>query len=290
MRYRTPSRSKIQVSIGLILTALLVCVAGGWMPGRLWRILSPPSEVQFGYSPLEIYGTPASTEELAKAANSPRVYGHSLVPGGIHSVGELIALMLSDPLLADHYKSFDLTRTHFIVVEHDVTAYVSYRLAQKIYWSSHQTVIRKGELVLTDGSSFIRARCGNRISHIPGFPTNPEEPTDMDIVQDLKQPEDPPPNLASPPVPIALNPLPSVPVFVPLLPWLPPLCCGAVPPPPQNRPPVIRADEFFAVHFNILGRAVRIPSEFASLAVGILLILCLRSFVRRSKRKLPTTN
>jgi len=284
-------RSRAQDAIGFVVSALLLCVAAGWMPGRFisWRAPGLPPKIRSNNSLVKFSGTPASPAELATAVKLHHVYGHSLVPGGIHSIEELVALMLNDPLLADHYKSFNLPQTRFVVLDQDVPAYVSYRLDGKIYWSSHQTVIRKGELVITDGSSFIRARCGNRISYIPGFPTSAGEPTDMDIAQDLT-PYDPPANAAEPPGPIAPSPLPLIPVAVPVVPWVPPLCCGAVPAPrkwPKGWPPGVSADEFSTAHFTILGHTVRISSELASLGSGILLILGLRSFLSRSRPKEP---
>lgn len=288
MHHRASRRSKVQDLFGIVTFILLIFVAG-WGPRRLagWISLGVRSGAQSSHAHSEISGAPASPEDLAAAAKSHRVYGHALVPGGIHSVDELIALILSDPLLADHYKSFELAQTHFIILDHDVPAYVSYRLAHKIYWTSHQTVIHKGELVITDGSNFIRARCGNRISYIPGFPINPAEPTDLDIVGDPKF-EEPAAPAASPP--ISLHPAPAPPVFVPFLPWVPPPCCVVVPYPPSHPrrwPPAVSADEFPAVYLTVLGHAVRISSELAALALGILLVLGLHFFGWSSQPRPP---
>jgi len=191
MRHRTSRRSKLQDIIGITVFVLLFCVAAGWWPDRFanGRALGSPSIVQAGTSPFEISGFPASSDDLSSAENSAPIYGHSLVPGGIHSVDELAALMRNDPLLAEHYKGFDLSKVHFIILDHDVAAYVSFRVGARIYWEAHPTVINKGELVLPDGTNFVRARCGDRISYVPLFPTTSQEPADMDVISKVTRPD-----------------------------------------------------------------------------------------------------
>ena len=42
--------------------------------------------------------------------------------------------------------------------------YVSYRVQNQIYWTKNKLRIPKGELLLSDGHNYARARCGNRLS------------------------------------------------------------------------------------------------------------------------------
>ena len=219
----------------------------------------------------------------AKGGRVRRVYGHSLVAGGIHSIEELLIVVQRDPRLAEHYKNFDLSSAHIVTLDHNVVAYVSYRLNKGIYWEARPTIIAKGEQVITDGTNFIRVRCGNLISYAPG-PTSPGEPEDMDIVVALIH-SDPPP--AGPPPTIAGSPLPLPPLLghgptPPPRGWLPPIvpvCCvggGPLPPPlPWNPPPSVRADEFPAMSFTILGQAYSVPSAELALLAGVLLIVAL---------------
>ncbi len=55
-------------------------------------------------------------------------------------------------------------------------AYVSYRTPSGIYWTKNRVPLREGELVLTDGGSEVRGRCGNRISNTPEQPVAQNEP------------------------------------------------------------------------------------------------------------------
>jgi hypothetical protein len=122
----------------------------------------------------------------SRLVDAPRsVYGHSIVKGGIHSVGELLDVIARDPLAAQHYKGFDITRAHFIRLDHNIMAYVSYRVDGKgIFWTAKPELIMAGEEVITDGTNFIRVRCGNMISYSPQKPVETDTPTDTNnIVQ-----------------------------------------------------------------------------------------------------------
>jgi hypothetical protein len=116
--------------------------------------------------------------------DAPRaVYGHSIVKGGIHSLGELLDVIATDPLAAQHYKGFDITRARFIRLDHGIMAYISYRLDGKgIYWTSKPELIPAGEEVITDGTNFIRVRCGNMISYAPQSPIETDDPSDTDTI------------------------------------------------------------------------------------------------------------
>jgi len=305
MRYPRTHTSRIQRVIvtplelvtEIALFVLLSCLAAGRLPDHLtsWGSAMPhPNNA--GSSPFEISGSAASPHEIAETQRPHRIYGHSLVPGGIHSLNDLAWLRRDDPLLAENYKSFDLSKARFIVLDHDVVAYVSYRQADRMYWESHPTVIEKRELVITDGSNFIRARCGNLISYIPGLPTSPDEPTDIDVPAF--------PSSGEPPqVPGTNQPLPFVPVAEPAAPPTPspapgmssaPMnpepvsvfpCCftgGGVPPagPQTGAPPSeFNADEFSTLTLPFLGR---LPEELVTLVAGIVLVVAFCFFVGRS--------
>jgi hypothetical protein len=82
----------------------------------------------------------------SQLVDAPRaVYGHSIVRGGIHSLGQLLDVIARDPLAAQHYKGFDITRARFIRLDHNIMAYVSYRVDGKgIYWTSKPELILAG--------------------------------------------------------------------------------------------------------------------------------------------------
>ncbi len=149
-----------------------------------------------------------------------RRYGHAVVPAGVPSVASLRHVISSDPLAARHYSGFDVDRAHIVRLRYDLVAYVSYRTQDGIFWRTKSTVIPAGEPLISDGSNYIRARCGNRISYVPQAPINPDEPNDTDLIETPAVPEAPPllltavaPPLIQPPsAPPGTPSLPSFPV------------------------------------------------------------------------------
>jgi len=102
--------------------------------------------------------------------------GHAIVKTGIHSVADLYRIILSDPEAARHYAGFNLDKAYMTTLQHSVLAFISFRVDGKgIFWSTKPELLRTGEQVLTDGASYIRARCGNRIAFAPQAPTNTQE-------------------------------------------------------------------------------------------------------------------
>jgi hypothetical protein len=53
---------------------------------------------------------------------------------------------------------------------HDRWMYSSYRVGDKIYWTKHRLLISADEILLTDGTTLVRSRCGNRLSDVPERP------------------------------------------------------------------------------------------------------------------------
>jgi hypothetical protein len=173
-----------------ILFALSLCLlASMWALGSRGTVRSG-SEAQSSVAvqtraPASAPGSGRYVTVSTRALAAPRaVYGHSIVKGGIHSIAELLDVIANDPLAAEHYKNFDVSRAYFIRLNHNVMAYVSYRIdGAGIYWTSHPVLIMAGEEVITDGTNYIRVRCGNEISYSQQSPVNlEEEPTDTDTI------------------------------------------------------------------------------------------------------------
>jgi hypothetical protein len=132
-------------------------------------------------------------------------------------------------------------------------AYVSYRVDGKgIYWSSKPELIMAGEEVITDGTNFIRVRCGNMISYAPQSPAETDAPTDTNTIVETFTPfSDTPLAVQVPTTPSGTPGGGTPPVGNP-----PPPCCGFTPPPiftpptppltPTNpgNPPSTPVDEF----------------------------------------------
>ena len=105
-----------------------------------------------------------------------RVYAYSVIRGGAYSAGELLAALESDPVALIHYADFRRSQAKVVESPREQQVYVSYRKNDAVYWTSHPVRIPQGEVLLTDGTNYARARCGNRISLTPRQPISAQEP------------------------------------------------------------------------------------------------------------------
>ena len=112
-----------------------------------------------------------------RARNKRLVYPYSVVPGGVASGKELQAAAAHDAVVARHFSGFDYSRARIIPVKQPRKVYLSYRLGNRIFWTRDQAFLRTGELLLTDGTTTARTRCGNQVSVLPQAATSPEQPT-----------------------------------------------------------------------------------------------------------------
>ncbi len=83
--------------------------------------------------------------------------------------------------MAAEYRGVAAKGVHAEVVPADRMAYMSYRIADKIYWTKHRIKLRQGETILTDGKTQLRGRCGNGISLDPMQPTDEAEPAPLEL-------------------------------------------------------------------------------------------------------------
>lgn len=121
----------------------------------------------------------AQTPHDAQVPAAPRpVFPYSVVPGGVHSVGELQRAIAQDPVVAAHYRDFDLSKAHVERLAIARHAYVSFRIGSHIFWTRKPLVLPAGERVITDGTLVARTRCGNQVADRPGA-TSPVEPAAM---------------------------------------------------------------------------------------------------------------
>ena len=104
------------------------------------------------------------------------VYPFSVIPGGVQSATEFRESLLRDSVAAAHYAGFDVSRSRIMLLRDERTAYVSYRIKNRIFWTTRKVHLPRGEKVITDGVNYARARCGNRISQVPEAGSSPYEP------------------------------------------------------------------------------------------------------------------
>jgi len=160
----------------------------------------------------------------AYAANERVVYPYSIIPGGAHSQEELAANVRADDVVAAHYADFNVDKARVFRATETLYAHVSYRLKNKVYWTSKKLKIPAGETLITDGTCIARTRCGNRVSAEPQEPTSPDEPIteafDVPQVAGLELPQLEP--IPGPGLLVAMTPFTDVPVpgrrLVPLTP------------------------------------------------------------------------
>jgi len=127
---------------------------------------------------------PTLTAEGPSAARP--VYPYSVVPGGIEDAKELKWVAEHDPIVAAHYAGFDYDHARVVRLTLARTAYVSYRIGNRVYWTHRRVTLHKGERLITDGRMTARTRCANRVEEVPPEAvTPPVEPP----VEKFEQPE-----------------------------------------------------------------------------------------------------
>ena len=107
-------------------------------------------------------------DEILAHTQPPRpVYRYSVVPGGVEDAKELKWVAEHDPVVAAHYAGFDYAHAQVVRLTLARTVYVSYRIGNRIYWTSRRVTLKKGEKLITDGRMTARSRCANRVEETP---------------------------------------------------------------------------------------------------------------------------
>lgn len=161
----------------------------------------------------------ASQKEALRDIAGRTIYKYSVVPGGVRDVKELKRATEHDPVVRAHYAGFDYDHAHVVKLVLARTAYISYRIGNKIYWTRHRVSLKKGETVITDGKMTARTRCANRVEEVPQQATSEAEPP----ATKFDEPALPQPGTATnaPPVPfqsalVNRNPIPGLGPAAPL--------------------------------------------------------------------------
>jgi hypothetical protein len=94
----------------------------------------------------------------------------------VRSPEELLEAMTRDAVVAEHYAGVDPAKMRTERLREPMQAHVSYRIADRVYWTSRKITLQAGEQVLTDGKRTVRCRCGNSVSVDPLLPTLDSEP------------------------------------------------------------------------------------------------------------------
>lgn len=150
------------------------------LPFPAFAVLCGIAVLRFSDAPHQ-NGASKQNVPVSTASRIRRIYPYSVIPGGALSSDELRHALLRDNVAAVHYAGFDVHRTR---IEHLTKArlvYVSYRIAERVYWTRKRIRLPRGETILTDGVNSARTRCGNRIADSPQAPSRVEEPTEVEL-------------------------------------------------------------------------------------------------------------
>ena len=164
-------RRRLRLALGCL--ALGVFAFLGAVAWAVW-----PDRAELAATVAQSFRTPspAPIEPVAVAVASRPVYRHSIVPGGAYSQKDVAAAVRRDHVVAAHYEPIDVERVRPVTVTAARAVYVSYRRGNDVFWTKRPVQLAPGETLLTDGTSEIRARCGNRVSDHARLPVAPDEP------------------------------------------------------------------------------------------------------------------
>jgi hypothetical protein len=110
---------------------------------------------------------PRRSDDIVLRGHKARpVFNGSVVAGGVYSLDELRTVIGRDPVVAAHYRGIDFDRMEVVTLTAGKAAYVSYRRGDAVHWTRDRVWLKPGETVLTDGTTMIRARCGNCVSDV----------------------------------------------------------------------------------------------------------------------------
>lgn len=119
------------------------------------------------------------------------VYRHSVIPGGVRKSSHLASALAHDRFASVHYADFDVASAYIVHVKAPRAVHVSYRLGDEIFWTKKKVLLSSGETLLTDGKSFVRTRCGNRIADTPQPKVSDKEPPPEELDTLIEPPRAP---------------------------------------------------------------------------------------------------
>ena len=176
-------RLRNRLWVGVMAAVAVAVTACSWEPGPA----APAGKTAAAPTLHVALQSPAA----APAPAARRIYPHSIIPGGVDSRADIARRVAADPVVARHYASFDIDKAHTVTVGKPRAVHVSYRRGDKVYWTAKKMMLVQGETLLTDGTSDIRGRCGNRISDTAMLPVAMNEPTAAELDESMNVASDP---------------------------------------------------------------------------------------------------
>jgi hypothetical protein len=175
-RNRKLSRSAVFLLLAGIASALITCaVFLSFYPSSLSSDVTDSQRLEWKES-AETNATDPSRGNIPVAEVPRVVYPYSVIPGGVRTPAELREVSAHDPAVGEHYAGFDFQRARVVNVQQARMVYLSYRIGDKIYWTTKKVSLHAGEKLITDGKITARTRCGNQVSALPQRKAFPQEP------------------------------------------------------------------------------------------------------------------
>jgi len=156
-----------------LLAAVALCAFSACVSAIALMYFSPslfrPGHPASAYQSPERSSERAATVDrvLSQVQPARPVYPYSVVPGGVEDVQELKWVAEHDPIVGAHYAGFNYAHAQVVRLTLARTVYISYRIGNRIYWTSHRVTLHKGEKLITDGRITARTRCANRVEEAP---------------------------------------------------------------------------------------------------------------------------
>lgn len=141
----------------------------------------------------------ALADQARPASGRRPVHPYSVVSGGLSTPQEMATAVKNDTVVREHYAGLVPASFKVEKLQEDRQGYVSYRIRDKVFWTTRMMTLKKGEVVLTDraltdgaltdGATMLRGRCGNRVSSIPMEPVAAKGDEPEEVVFDSFQDE-----------------------------------------------------------------------------------------------------
>lgn len=189
-----PQPRNAKVIVGALGSILLLAGLAGWYAVRTSPVADGGKDIAHSAEQARFFFIPTPNTDVPGGP----VYPYSVIPGGVASARELAARIAEDRVVAKHYPGFNVSRARHVRASRDKLVYVAYRVHDRVFWTKNRLMIRKGEELITDGTNYVRARCGNRIADSAVPRTSSLEPS-------LAELNPPVPPSASPPDALSLD-------------------------------------------------------------------------------------
>jgi len=170
-------RRWLAAGFGAFLVACASAIALEYLSPSLFHadLSAPPTFEQAELSRERVITLNQLLTPLPPSSDRP-VFRYSVVPGGVRDAKELKWVAEHDPVVAAHYAGFDYDHARVVRLTLARTAYISYRIGNRVYWTRRRVTLHKGEKVITDGRITARTRCANRVEEVPQQAASPVEP------------------------------------------------------------------------------------------------------------------